>query len=200
MPTIYRATSSQSDKVYKPYSTRRAPKNIPYVVDNIWEWARPRGKYVNRRYAAYGSPSPEAAEASVTEGTAYRVEFLGDHTICQLEGIADAKELEEIGDIKNAVFDLLGNHHEEGYREWRSDDVISKRVGGQLYMPCLSKADVDTILDEIGATDDERQDLRDAVSYWDKLTVVEDGDPLPSQVGEILFSYDGGYRLHPLDV
>jgi len=199
MATIYRAVSSWKDRVHKPFSTRRAPRNVPYVVDNIWEWARPRGEYVNRRFAAYGSPSPEAAEASVKDGTAYRVEFLGEHRVCQLNGISDAKHSEEIKEIKGAVFDLLGNHHEKGYREWRSDTLSVKHVAGQLYTPCLSHEDVEAVLDEIGATDEERQKLRDTVSYWDKLTIVEDDEPLPSQVGEIVFSYEGGYRLHPIE-
>lgn len=199
MATIYRAVSSWKDKAHKPFPTRRAPRNIPYVVDNIWEWARRRGQYVNRRFAAYGSPSPEAAEASVDNGTAYRVEFLGEHRVCQLNGISDAKHSKEIKKIKKAVFRLLGNQHEKGFREWRSDTLDVKRVGGQLYTPCQSHEDVNKILDQIGATEKERQKLRDTVSYWDKLTIVEDDEPLPSQVGEIVFSYEGGYRLHPID-
>ena len=65
--------------------------------------------------------------------------------------------------------------------------------------PCLLYEDVETILDQIGATDGEREDLRDAVSYWDKPTVVKSSEPLPGQEGEIISSYEGGYRLHPIE-
>jgi len=113
--------------------------------------------------------------------------------------VPDAKKLEEIWEIKDAVFDPLVNHHEDRYWEWRPDTLDVKRVGEQLYIPCLSYEDVETILEHVGATDEEREDLRDAVSYWDKLTVVRSNEPLPSQEGEIISSYEGGYRLHPIE-
>jgi hypothetical protein len=45
MSLIYRAVSKTKEvknKLFVPHSTMRPPGNVPYIVDNLWEWARPR--------------------------------------------------------------------------------------------------------------------------------------------------------------
>jgi len=80
MITIYRAISNAEDgDVKHPHETRRIPKNIPYVTDNLWAWARPE-ECADRRFCAYGNQTPEEAGKHGT-GDVYRIEFLGDHTI-----------------------------------------------------------------------------------------------------------------------
>lgn len=46
----------------------RLPSNVPYVVDNLWEWQRP-SHMPSRRHAIYASPTPELALANASAGT-----------------------------------------------------------------------------------------------------------------------------------
>jgi hypothetical protein len=46
----------------------RLPSNVPYVVDNLWEWLRP-GDMPSRRHAIYASPTPALALANASAGT-----------------------------------------------------------------------------------------------------------------------------------
>lgn len=45
--------------------TRRTPGNVPYLVDNLWEYLRSEN-FPSRRHAVYASPTPELALANAT--------------------------------------------------------------------------------------------------------------------------------------
>ena len=83
---IFRCVIKKPDtttKFRKAKNTMRPPGNVPYIVDNLWEWKRPKG-YPNRRYSVFASPKPSLASASGPEGgTVYRVEFEGKYKLCQ---------------------------------------------------------------------------------------------------------------------
>lgn len=50
-----------------PYQrTMRPPGNVPYVVDNLWEWKRPE-RCADRRRSAFGSPRADLARKSGPE-------------------------------------------------------------------------------------------------------------------------------------
>lgn len=192
MPDIFRAaTDVEPGKVKKPYfSSRRVPKNVPYLVDNIWAWTRP-DEYPDRRTCAYGSLSPEQAEES-GEGDAYRVRFQGDHTICQVVGHPDAKKHPDVREIEDAVHNLLGKY------DWSNQPMNEKVTAGRLYMPVLTDAEVQEVLERVGLARRELASLRDAVQFWEDTEIVEEGD-FPGTVGEIFFEYPDGYVLEPVD-
>jgi len=76
--------NGQWKKDHQYRDTMRPPGNIPYIVDNLWEWQRP-DEYPNRRFSAYGSPNQSLAlKSGPKNGTAFFVEFLGEHKIAQL--------------------------------------------------------------------------------------------------------------------
>jgi hypothetical protein len=91
---IYRCIEERPDiasQLKKTYATKRPPGNIPYLVDNLWEWKRPDG-YPCRRSAAYASPQPYLAQDSGASGcTVFRVELMEGFLLCQLQGYKDSK-------------------------------------------------------------------------------------------------------------
>jgi hypothetical protein len=75
---LFRAIPSSrladADKGFRGHSTIRIPSNAPYVVDNLWEFLRPKSM-PSRRHAIYASPTPEFAlqnaSAALSDGDEY---------------------------------------------------------------------------------------------------------------------------------
>jgi hypothetical protein len=93
---IYRSVKADPDPTTKlngPKKTMRPPGNVPYVVDNLWEWKRPKG-YPNRRCSVFANPDPETAgKSGAAGGTVFRVEFEGEFNLCQLKDMASPNRL-----------------------------------------------------------------------------------------------------------
>lgn len=189
MPTIFRGDDNAEpgeEKEPRPAS-RRVPKNVPYLVDNLWAWARPDG-YADRRSAAYGYQDSEQAKQ---HGDVYRVRFLGEYTICQLQGCTDAKYHPDIPRIKKKMRDLFG-----GY-DWSNQPMAEKVTAGRLYMPALTDAEVQQVLEKAGLSQKDRASLRKGIKFWKDVEVVT-GDEFPNTAGEIFFEYPDGYVLEPV--
>ena len=78
MTKIYRAVPRADlldNAVLTRLPTTRVPVNVPYLVDNIWEYLRP-AHAPSRRHAIYASPSAEQALASASKGE--------DIVVCEL--------------------------------------------------------------------------------------------------------------------
>ena len=108
---IYRSEipkSRTSENPHQSRSTTRPPGNVPYLVDNLWEWKRP-DEFPNRRHSVYASPSQESARSSgPNNGTVYCVEFVGNYKICQLKELADSKFHHECKSLPKILIDSLG--------------------------------------------------------------------------------------------
>lgn len=68
---MYRAVRQhqlENNRILTRLPTDRVPTNVPYLVDNIWEYLRPAGA-PSRRQAIYASPAPELALASASTAT-----------------------------------------------------------------------------------------------------------------------------------
>lgn len=90
---IYRgiAKGSYSSSLIHHFKSKRAPSNISYLVDNIWEWLRPDNK-PSRRTAVYASPQKSLASKYATENDCVcKVEFEGAVQLVQLSNYQDAK-------------------------------------------------------------------------------------------------------------
>ena len=90
-------------------STRRIPSNVPYLVDNVWEYLRPHHA-PSRRNCAYASLSPELAlknASSHTENgfTVWEVMMPSTQNIV-IYSVSDAREHP---DIKNVPYELMKN-------------------------------------------------------------------------------------------
>lgn len=69
--TMYRAVLKkdwEKNPTLRRLPTNRVPSNVPYLVDNIWEYLRP-AEAPSRRQAIYASPDPEQTlkSASVSQ-------------------------------------------------------------------------------------------------------------------------------------
>ena len=81
-----KAKPGTTTELHKYRKTIRPPGNVPYVVDNLWEWKRPKN-YPSRRFSVYAAPKESNAKKSgPDDGTVYRVEFKGKYKLCQVQG------------------------------------------------------------------------------------------------------------------
>lgn len=199
MVSAYRAVSKSKkvkEKLFKPYSTMRPPGNIPYIVDNLWEWARPEG-YPNRRFAAFASPTPKLAiEAVGATSSVYKVQFEGDkyeHNICQLVHSANNKDSKfhpECKSLKKIIIKILGN-------DFFSDILVNKQGIASLWMPCLRKKDVEHTFQNSILLKKNRDDIYNSINYWNDVFLLNDLNELPDKTGELFFEFSSGYYLVP---
>ncbi len=187
---VYRAVSPEkfSGKLIQYKSTRRPPGNVPYVVDNLWEWARPEG-YPNRRYSAYASPTKELAiEAAGKNTIAYRVQLNKDFLLCQVSICKDSKFHPDCKNLRNLLFGQIG-------RQWPSEKLHSKESIGKLFIPCLTKEEVEQIFEEDDLLRKYKDEIRQAIQYWESVYLINPGEQIPDPVGEIFFEAFDGYYL-----
>lgn len=190
---IYRAVNPDDvrlGELIQARSTSRPPGNVPYVVDNLWEWMRPE-HFPCRRQAVFASPSAELALKSGAQGAhVYEVEFAGEFIGAQTVGLEDSKFHPECRTLRRLLLDKLK-------QPWVDAGMDEKALPGRLWMPCLKKAEVQLVLD-MG----EQQgfwsvaEIAEAVRYWDTIQKIEDPDILPDPCGEVFFVPTAGYRLH----
>ncbi|MFZ5564386.1 MAG: hypothetical protein ACOZBW_10055 [Thermodesulfobacteriota bacterium] len=191
--TLYRAITPRDGEyiLNHPYkTTQRPPTNVPYVVDNLWEWQRPE-EMPCRRLAAYASPTPESALDSVSGPgkKAFRIEFTGACKLAQLKKYADSKEHPECSSLKKLLISAME-------RDWPGLPLDQKQSAGQLWMPCLSKSEVNTLFE----TDQRLLTIKDkmiaAIQYWQGVELLTlESERLPDPGGEIFFEALDGYRL-----
>lgn len=184
----YRAVSGPVTGPITAYKTWRMPRNIPYLVDNIWEWARP-AEYPSRRTAAFASPTKEEALATQPAGTECRVYRVGLPTgwpIAQLP-LADAKLHRDIRKITDAVMSALG-------REWFSLPIERKGGEASLFCPGLHADEVGSIAET--STLLAKLDLRSVVQFWGDVRLFSADSGLIDPSGELFFDVpEQGYTL-----
>lgn len=74
---MYRATANLPPEIVPNATNPRAPGNVSFFIDNIWEWLPPND-FLSRRLSAFAVRRAEgaAARASCTLDQVYRVELL----------------------------------------------------------------------------------------------------------------------------
>lgn len=102
--SIYRAealtNSLQAGESQRPRATLRLPSNVPYVVDNLWEFLRP-ANMPSRRYSIYASPTRALAQQNCSgrdQGQGfcvYRLVVEGEALLAHL-CVKDAREHTDI--------------------------------------------------------------------------------------------------------
>jgi hypothetical protein len=171
--------------------TRRLPRNIPYLVDNLWEWARPE-RFPTRRHSVYASPSAEiAGRSGPTDGKAVFGVSIDDPQaqIVQLP-IADAKEHDEVRTLPQSLIDILG-------LAWFTEAGFSARQTlAALWMPGLSRQETESILQqpELRA---HRDTLFDKITFWREARLVDPDGVWPYPHGEVFFEASR-WSLRPL--
>jgi len=175
------------DKLLRPDAIPRPPVTVPNVVDNLWEWARPE-RFPSRRFAVFASPSPELAAANGPEGgRVYAVEFGGDAVLCQVRGYRDSKHHPERVKLPLFLYKRLG-------RAFLAAGLDEKIDAGRLWLPCLTKTEVERVLAESSELRSLRDALQDEVRYWDDVVVVDSSVPIHPE-DELFFGAPDGYYL-----
>ena len=191
--TIYRAIRNHSKLDFQPRPTPRPPGNVPFYVDNIWEWLRPN-TMPSRRHAAFASPVPEQAaqSAKLTLKDVFQVKPSEGTRFCQLvtgEKPEDAKYHADLRRLKDCIIAPLAD-------EWLRGDLNQKTPIAPLFLPCSSKAEIANLMESDGLPFD-RDQIVEASTFWQDVVLFEPicdlGLPHPS--GEIFF--EEPYRLIP---
>lgn len=186
----YERSGAESTNPKRKCLTRRAPGNVPYVVDNLWEWKRPEG-YPNRRYSVFCSPSTELARVNAQDNSGlYRVEPQGNALIVQIME-QDARDHPDCKALKKSLARLLGK------KGWLDASLENKKAISSLWAPCLTKEEVEELF-LIEPLASIREQIWNLVTFWEKAELIKPGGPLVSNIGEIFFEADE-WCLYPLD-
>jgi len=176
---IYRCESKgREGRVFKKRGSRRPPGNVPYVVDNLWEWKRPEG-FPNRRHSLFASPKPELARKYSQygdNGVIYAVEPLGECLLAQIKE-EDARCHDDCRKLPRTLIRLLG----EG---WADKPVEEKNSIAAIWVPCLTKQEVEGLF-ETEPLASIRQEIWDSITFWETTEVLTSLEPLPFEKGEI---------------
>lgn len=170
--------------------TTRLPVNVPYVVDNLWEYLRPADMPC-RRQAVYASPSAASALASAATAdqrhlfTAYEVRIEGEHRAAQIP----QKDAREHPDIR-AVLRLL----QERQADWEALSWQSRKRAALLFAPACLREDWQRLVDEDAAARAFILDAAALSSFWHDAAI-----PGHYPHGEVFFELVGAstYRLAP---
>ena len=187
---MYRATANFTPEIVPAATTPRAPGNVPFFVDNIWEWLRP-DDFPSRRLPAFAAPRAEeaAACASCTLDQVYRVELLDDQPVCQLikgNRPDDARYHADIDRLKRQIIRTLP-------REWYQRPLAERGIEAALFLPCATRDEMEIVMQESRLIDAER--IRHSSTFWQDVVLLEKTHVTrelhPS--GELFF--EGMYRL-----
>jgi hypothetical protein len=177
---------------HRPRPTQRLPGNVPYLVDNLWEWSRPP-EMPSRRHSVYASPTPELARANggAAGGQVFQVE-LRDAQIVQLP-CKDARDHPDLKVLSRLLPRLLP-------AGWADRPAEQKLPEALLWAPCLSAAEVEQIFQRSDFLGEHRATVRAAVTLWSTARLL--GNEVPAQwpwpEGEIFFRASA-WSLLPLD-
>ena len=198
--SIYRAHEEKKPDTFKEAKdrgTRRPPSNVPYVVDNLWEWTRPEA-YPDRRRSKFASPDYEQALRSRDLPTSqvqsvFRLEFVGKPVVAQLsarneegELIGDAKNHPDCKKLRKLLIDKLDGGKNRFF--WPSQAMAEKHPASQLFQPCLTAEEVGRLFDNVDELRPHKDEIWRQVTYWDDLELIE-ADSLYNQEGEVLFQF-----------
>jgi hypothetical protein len=185
MNKIYRAVREPRTMEFPRATTNRSPGNVPYIVDNIWEWLRPAAM-PSRRRSAFASPAPELAAkaAGLEQKNVYVVELLEGQNCAQLFTCDDPSDARHHPDVKRIRRAIDSKILPKG---WLDKPAGARGPIGALFLPCLEKAEVEACLQGVDV-----EPLREACSFWDDVILLDKSGEL-HESGEIFF--EGAYAL-----
>ena len=191
---MFRAVNPKIEKtpqLKKYHDTMRPPGYVPYVVDNLWEWKRPKN-YPNRRRSVFASPTPELAIEIVEGGTAYTVKLNGRYKLCQVKGCSDSKNHPDCKKLKKLLPELYKNHFNQ---DWINSELSEKENFGKLWIPCLTKDEMNYLFGSNEKLREIRDEIYNAITYWNDVALIKNGSDLPDPEGELFFEAENGYYL-----
>jgi len=196
MLKLYRAVKSVGFKEYIAYpESRRIPGNVPYLVDNLWEWLRPE-RFPSRRKAAYASPTPELARAGAgvmadncADFVVATVTLPRTAKIAQIQD-SDARLHSDVKELPRAILKHLGT-------DWTELAVDSRLDFAPLFLPVISKEEVDHAMHRIVNDDKLGELIKKTSTFWqDAAPLTANAEQLAYAEGEIFFEAFDGYHLN----
>ena len=182
MFVIYRfdVLGAEKNNPFTPRPTRRAPSNVPYLVDNLWEWRRP-AHFPNRRHSVYASPSAAQARESgvASQGAVFRVEIDDPQAKIAQLSIKDAKHLDEISRLMKLLPSCLGP-------AWPTLPLAEKTALAPLLAPCLSAEEVESLFAHPSLLA-SRDKIWEAIRFWDEAQLIPRDGELAHPEGELFF-------------
>ncbi|HLP61408.1 MAG TPA: hypothetical protein VK186_21380 [Candidatus Deferrimicrobium sp.] len=195
VPGIYRSVIKSKNTtltLHKPKKTMRRPHNVPYIVDNLWEWKRP-GDFPSRRFSAFASPQQYLAKEDGPEGgTVFLVKFKNRVKVCQLTGTKDSKYHRDIGLFNKLMPSIV---EQLSIKE----KIVYEKELEILSTPCLTKNDIDALFEKFEILKELRDEIYTAITYWDDVKLIKDVNNILDEKGEIFFQAVDGYYLRSLE-
>lgn len=188
---IFRAVPRESfveGRVFEWLESTRLPGNVPYLVDNVWEYAR-SVHLPSRRHAVYASPSPELALAGAASPAvpaenfiACRVVLANSPMLFQLS-VQDARFHRDVGTLQKSV---------NKYLQDRANAAVQVNSLAPLFLPGTTRAQLQQAMQDVEALAILTGLLASAVTMWQ--------DEPDTATGEIIFTIAPGnsYRLVPV--
>jgi hypothetical protein len=167
--------------------------NVHPVIDNLWEWARPK-PFPSRRSAAFAAPNANGALASqsVSKVYLYRVQLPTGTTVAQLQQVPNALCHPDIRVLGGLLRKQLGD-------DWFSLELLRKGREALLFCPCLVRDEVENIMS--GSTLLKGEQFREQMTFWRDVKVLGPEIDGPSDNGEIFFTVpDKGYRVELVEI
>lgn len=194
---MYRALPANRLKdaggMFMRQDTLRIPRNVPYVVDNLWEWMRPSAM-PSRRHAVYASPTPALAleNASSQRGrgedyVACRVHVEPERIrIAQLQ-IKDARAHADIAAFAGFVDDFS--------QELTQASIEERQLYAPLFTPGLGRHDLEALRSSSPMVVAACRYALDHFTLWNSASSVP-----AHHEGELFFELEEGaeYRLVPV--
>ena len=160
--------------------TRRIPGNVPYVVDNLWEWVRP-AHFPSRRHCVCASPIAELAQTfgGSSEGMVFQVQQIVGGKIAQIKQ-QDAKLHEEARTLHKTLLKLLDSN-------WLGNAPLAEKESiAPLWMPSLTHDEVESLF-----TTPRLAKIKDRlikqIKFWNEARIAPLNEPWPFDDGEIFF-------------
>jgi hypothetical protein len=174
--------------IQKYRQTMRLPSNVPFLVDNLWEWKRPE-EFPNRRFSVFASPDPLLAkDLGPKNGSVFQVEMAGRFKMCQLKNFSDSKFHPECKSLPKILLDCLD-------QKWIDADLPEKVEIGRLWIPGLKKGEIENLFDTVDGLKSIRNKLSVSIKYWSDAVLSTGNPPIVNGSGEIFFEAFDGYYL-----
>ncbi len=180
----------KAGEVQRRHPGRRLPSNIPYMVDNLWEFTRPAER-PSRRHAVYASPSAELALAYAVAGGATRRDYIACEmtfqkypTFIQLP-VKDAKLHQDVLVLQQFVNRKLGS--------WSALALAHKNELAPLFLPGVTRAELLEVMESSELLAEIVREAANRVTFWWPAGVVK-------ETGELFFEIDedNAYTLEPV--
>ncbi len=197
---LYRAvprhTNPSDQQLHARASTLRAPSNVPYVVDNLWEAFRP-DHMPSRRHAVYASPSPDdallnASSSMTTARAAYavfEVQIQGPAAVAHLD-VSDARHHSDVLLLPKVILDVLG-------REFSLLPLQERMAVAPLFMPYMRREELLALARHNPRLQECLDKTAQVSTFWQNARPQS----CPDRDGELFFELAPGstYRLVPIE-